>query len=544
MSIHGNQYLLPYLLNSDGSVYSLNENQEMTIAFYLLTKDLNLAEERILSFSRLLWPLLSIQGVISTHLILDGLGIFSKKGKFSNPPRQPLIGHYIRNVDNRKEDEILKKIIEILTYQDTEAKEIGTGEESEFQTLNIPGLINPEYLNSLLRLIPKIEYKPINNYSPLDTIINTDKALDISEEYRNCIDTMKGNAQRWKSQISLIDKEINKWLTNLNVELKDIDLRYNSQINKTSEEIDAGQMKKLIEVESDKIDQWRVSGKKNIIENISVLFKTIERDLQEILKKNRFFGSEESLKSRVFEDLIPTFEKHFDYLEVKGKKFLELIDSLRSKYEIWKEKAIEIENEAKTRLEKYKNEVRVKLNDRDEQLTIYQHEKKEQIEKIEEYKKKIEQLFIKIKNILHTKTQNCLKEAQELTEWSIRDTDAELFSKPVQWIYMPVYVIFIENEDMMEERMDILLPGYLSAHSDSLYESLSESFKEMRSILVSKVEDDMKVRSNFEFSSENKNLLNNPDFKNSIEKGIAQLTNRSLINSKLQTQIREKLKLV
>jgi len=79
MSIHGNQYLLPLFLRKDPNLPFIYENDELALAFYLLTKDL---KGKIISFSKLLWPLLSIQGVISTHIILDGLKIFSKKGKF------------------------------------------------------------------------------------------------------------------------------------------------------------------------------------------------------------------------------------------------------------------------------------------------------------------------------------------------------------------------------------------------------------------------------------------------------------------------------
>ena len=169
MSIHGNQYLLPLFLRADPKLPYIYENDELALVFYLLTKDLK--KEKILSFSKLLWPLLSIQGVISTHIILDGLNIFSKTGKFSNPPRQPLIGHILRNIEGKSEVEVLNKIIEVLTYKDVEAEEIGAGEESEYQALTIDGLINPEYLQSILKIIPYLDYLPITDYSALDTSI-------------------------------------------------------------------------------------------------------------------------------------------------------------------------------------------------------------------------------------------------------------------------------------------------------------------------------------------------------------------------------------
>ena len=216
----------------------------MTLAFYLLTKNIDIKKDKILSFSRLLWPFLSIQGVISTHIFIDGIKIYSKKGKFNNPPRQPLIGHILRNIDERSKIELLNKIIDVLTYKDAEAEEIGIGEESEYHTLGIEGLVNPEHLQSLLKLIPHLDYLPITKYVPLDTALSTENALDLAERYRFYIDTMKGNSLRWETQIKLINSEIEKWMINLNVEIKDAKLRYSSQISKISELIDEEQLKK------------------------------------------------------------------------------------------------------------------------------------------------------------------------------------------------------------------------------------------------------------------------------------------------------------
>lgn len=287
MSIHGNQYVLPFFVRKDSKKPPINDNDELSLAFYLLTKDLK-EEEKVLCFGRLLWPFLSIQGVISTHILLDGLYIFNKKDKYTNPPRQPLIGHIIRNVDSRSQIEQINKIIDILTYKDKDAEEIGAGEESEYHTLQIDSLVNPEFLGSLSSLLNIIENKPIIDYMALDSSLTSDKALTIAEKYRNIVDAMKGNALRWETVSGLVNDEINKWLTDLTVKLKDIDERYSSQITKTTSTIDHSKIQKTLELERDKIDQWKVGEKKRVIGNISLLFKTAERTLEDILKKNRF----------------------------------------------------------------------------------------------------------------------------------------------------------------------------------------------------------------------------------------------------------------
>ena len=518
-------------------VPSIDENAELAFAFYLLTKNIDHEKDKILSFSRLLWPLLSIQGVISTHIFLDGIKIFSKKGKFSNPPRQPLIGHILRNVDERSEIEILSRIIDVLTYKDAEAEEIGKGEESEYQTLEVEGLVNPNHLQSLLKLIPYLEYLPITDYVPLDTTLDTENALDVSEKYRNYIDTMKGNAQRWETQIKLINTEIEKWMINLNVKIKDIELRYSSQISKIKEEFADEQLKKQKEIDFDKVEQRNVSEKKNIIENISVLFKTLERQLQEIIKKNRFFSSEESFKTKVFEDLLNPYEEHFNYLKEQGKKLNDLIESLYQKYNEFKEQAMKVDNDTAAKLNNITIDFSKKLQDRNTKLSEFKQQKEEKLSELNSFKTKLENLFNKIKERCQNKIKNCLQDAEGLINWSIKDTQDELFSKPIQWIYMPFYAMFIENEEQMEERMDVVFPGYIRNDPNSIYEDISDSFVELKNILIEKIEDDVKIRSNFEFSCERKNLIKDPNFIRKIQQGISILKDKNLFNNEIEVKI-------
>ena len=338
MSIHGNQYILP-LFYTQSSLPPIKDYDELALSFYLLTKNLK-QNEKVLSFSRLLWPFLCVQGVISTHIILDGLNIFSKKGKLSNPPRQPLIGHLLRNIENRTKTEQIKKILEVLQYKDKDAESIGESEESEFQKLKIDSLTNPEFLQTLVKLLPLAEFKSVAEYMPLETNFTTEQALEIADTYRNTINYMKGNALRWDTQIELIGKEVDKRLIDINVQLKDISSRFSSQISKTSQTIDSSQIKEKFALERDKIDQWKVHEKRNVIENISVLFKTAERNLEEIIKKNKAFTHTDILKGRVFNDVIAPFENHFKYLIEEVNNFVNSVTSLTEKYMALKEKAL------------------------------------------------------------------------------------------------------------------------------------------------------------------------------------------------------------
>lgn len=539
MSIHGNQYILP-LFNTPQVIPQISEFDELALAFHLLTKDLK-PDDKVVSFSRLLWPFLCVQGVISTHIILDGLNVYSKKGKLSNPPRQPLIGHLLRNIENRTQIEQLKKIIEVLKYVDSEAESLGESEESEFQKLKIESLVNPEFLQTLVKLLPFTEYKPVADYMPLEANFTTEQALEIADKYRNSIDYMKGNALRWNTQIELISKEVDKWLIDINVQLKDINSRFSSQITKTSQLIDSGQIKDKFALERDKIDQWKVAEKRRVIENISVLFKTAERQLEDIIKRNKSFTQTEILKGKVFTDLTNPFENHFKYLIDEGNNFINSITSLTQKYMELKTRAFEIDTEAEKKLVDFKSSLDMKLQDRNKNLSAFEDEKQVKISEIISLQKEIEDLYSKIKVIVQTKNGNCLKEAQELVSWSLTDNQSEMFSRPIVWIYMPLYVMFVENEQKMEEKMVSVFPGFVTSDQNNIYKEISEAMLNLKLTVTERIEEDMALRSNFEFSCENRNFLEDSSLNKKIQQGISLLRRSAIINGEIEKEIRNKL---
>ena len=542
MSIHGNQYILP-LFYTHSSLPPINDYDELALSFYLLTKNLK-QNEKVLSFSRLLWPFLCVQGVISTHIILDGLNLFSKKGKLSNPPRQPLIGHLLRNIENRTKEEQLKKIIDVLQYIDKDAEAIGESEESEFQKLKIDSLTNPEFLQTLVKLLPFVEFKSVAEYMPLETNFTTEQALEIADTYRNTIDYMKGNALRWNTQIELIGKEVDKWLIDINVQFKDISSRFSSQISKTTQIIDSSQIKEKFALESDRIDQWKVNEKRNVIENISVLFKTAERNLEDIIKKNKAFTHTDILKGRVFKDITAPFENHFKYLIEEGNNFVHSVTALTEKYMTLKERALEIDVEAKKKLDDFSSSLDLKLKDRNKNLSAFEEEKEKMISEIKVLQKSIEDLYAQVKNIIKTKNGTCLQEAKNLISWSLVDNKSELFSRPIVWIYMPLYVMFIENEEILEEKMVAVYPGFITDDPNNRYQEISGAMLNLKEAVNERIEEDMALRSNFEFSSENRNLLNDPSLAKKIQQGISILRRTTILSEQMENELRSKLGLI
>ncbi len=537
-TIHGPQYLLPLFLEKGKKESPFKDNEEITLAFYLLTKNFT-PSTKLISFSRLLWPLLSIQGVIGRHIFLDGLYILKKEGKFTNPPRQPLIGHLLRNIDNRTQLEQLNKIIEVLTYEDTEAEEIGKGEESEYRALTIGGLVHPEFLNALSDVLNLIEYQPINEYMPLDTTMSIEKALDLAEKYRNTIGDMKGNAQRWEMQIDLIQKEIDKMMIDITVNIKDTMIRYDSQVKKITSALNNEQMQDQIEREIDKIDLWKMNEKKNLIENFTLSFKNTELLLEEIIKKNKFFSNSEVLKTKPVEDLISNVNNHIDYLKSDAQTFEQSINSIEEKFQDFKNRLDEIEKESNEKINSFKEQLDMELQAKSKQVMGLKNEKVDLMNSLNSLKQQIEDLTKNVNQIIFQKKSDCLKEAEDLKSWSIDDEQSELFSRPIQWIYMPLYVLFYEDEEMLEEKMDLVFPGFINSDSSSIYENFSEEFATLKQEVLKKIEEDMILRSNFEFSCENKNYLKDSNLPKKIQQGLSNL--RYFINNDQENKIREKI---
>lgn len=536
MSVHGDQKILPmYILRLD-SVKPATINEEISLAFYFLTKNLK-ESEKIKTFSRMLLPTIFIQGAISTHIVLEGLMLTGFEKTITNPPRQALAGHILRNVDNRAEVDMLERIIDIITYKDKDAKEVSTSEEdaeeAEFQQIKLPALLNPSLLNGIKRILPYLTSSPINEYAVLDTLLTTEQALNFAEKYRNIMDLLKGNSLRWQNMIKLIQDEIDKWLIELNVKFKDMEIRYNSEIGKIDKVIDTSIVDERIKDEKDKIDVWVQNQKKSVIETILQQFITVDRKLIDLVKKNKFYTHIETFKANRLEDVSTKVQDHLKFLQESTQGFLEFIESISIQLEEHTNKGIGIDERATSRLKEVEKNLKSELEQKDQKISEFKVEKDSELGQIEEFKKNIEGKFRVIKETVSKKSSDCLREIETLKEWNIEDKESEHLSMPVIWIYLPLYLLLVEDEEEFEERIILSFPGFInkgSSSNESLKEELDPAFNEFLDILNKNIEDDMKIRSNFEFVGDSKNLLDDSRISNKIEKGISALKTRGILD--------------
>ncbi|MFX0010257.1 MAG: hypothetical protein ACFE9R_08085 [Candidatus Hermodarchaeota archaeon] len=206
-----------------------------------------------------------------------------------------------------------------------------------------------------------------------------------------------------------------------------------------------------------------------------------------------------------------------------------------------KEKTSEIEIEAENNLKNFKESLEIKLKDRDKHLSEFEQEKQQLITAIEEERHTIESLYNEIKNIIKIKNGNCLQESKDLITWSLNDSQSDLFSRPIQWVYMPMYSLFLEDQETGEEKMKLLFPGIVSSNPTEIYKELSDELMQLKERIDEKFEEDIALRSNFEFSAENKNLLQDKSFNKRVQQGITILRNINIINNDMEQLLRNNL---
>jgi len=550
MSFHGNQKILPMFYLKEYTTKPITLNEELSLAFYLLTHNLK-ESEKIKSLSRLLMPMVFIQGAISTHIALGGLSIASFDDKITNPPRQALIGHILRNIENLSQTAILDRIIDVITYKDKEAKQISLTkedeEEAEFKRLFIPSLLNPELLEGIKKILPRLMYIPIRDYTALDSPLTTELGLDLAEYYRDTIKLLKGNAMRWQNFIKLIEEEINKWLLDLKVKKKDLVERFNSEIGKVDRVIDSSMVDEKIKEEKDKIDIWVQTQKKKIIETISQQFMTVDRKLLEMAGKNKFFSKFDTLKAYRLEEVISKVREHLGVMKENMQNFLNIIENISFQVNDHAKQSEEIDQKAVQRLQDLKENLKSQITQKNEIISKYQKEKESESSEIKELKDLLKSKFQEIKDIVSKKSDDCIKEAKILETWNIKDGEAESLSMPVIWIFFPLYMGLVKDEREDEEKIKIILPGFLNrnvSNAESLKEELNSYYTTYLQNLLLKIEDDMKIRSNFEFSGEKNNLLGDPNIKSKFQKGILSLKNSAIINEILARDMEEKLNLI
>ncbi|TFG21200.1 MAG: hypothetical protein EU530_01020 [Promethearchaeota archaeon] len=539
MSIHGNQKFLPFMKSNTGPL--IDSPGDYVIGFKMLLDQIQ-SGESFVSFSRLAWPLIVVAGDSSSHIVFDDVGICNLNVKINNPPRQAIIGHILRNIENRTHDEILDLIQDIILYTERgcnfklgEIKEEAT---EEYKDIFIEGMMNPSLIDGLAKIISSLRIESLGNYALLESQYSVEKALDFSELFRHYIKETNGDKIRWNDLRSLLEKPFNDWQTELRVQTKDEELRFKSEIAKEMNSITAESVENSLKQLHNHLDIVSLQEKKSILEKVGGFFFPINELFMNGSQGLKMFLDTDYFKKQPVDRAILNATKQLDILEKVQHEIGVKVQVLRQKIE---EKSSEIEKIDKRIQNEYKDkefELKKNLSERNARVKRLTEEKDVRIKELENLNTKLTEDLKEIQAIILKKMEACDKDKHTILKWGLEDRISNI-STPVIRIFMPVFAGLLKNK-RGNERIVFAFPGLVD--SNLAVTPLSEGFVDLNKKLAKVIDDDMKTRSNFEFTIEKMNLFKLEGIDTLMRDGFASLKIKGLANDRLEQKYMEELK--
>lgn len=506
---------------------------DYVIGFKMLL-DQKKADESFDSFSRLAWPLIIVSGDSSTHIVFDDVGICNMNLKINNPPRQAIIGHILRNIENRTQDEILDIIQDIILYTERGRKfklgEIEEEETEEFKDIFIEGMMNPRLIDGLAKLISFMRTESLAEYTLLESKYSVEKTLELSELFRFYVKETNGNRIRWNDLKLLLSKPFEEWATELRVQAKDEELRFKAAISKEQNSITPESVENSLKQLRNHLDIVSLQEKKAILEKVGGFFFPLNELFVNGSQGLKMFLDTDYFKKQPVDRAILSAAKHLEILEKIKHDLGVKIEILRQKIQ---EKTTEIEAIDKRIQNEYKDkefELKKNLSERNARIKRLLEEKEARITELEQLQVKLTENLKEIQNIITKKMEACEKDKHLILKWGLEDRISNI-STPVIRIFMPVYAGLLKNK-RGDERIVFAFPGFVDPNLS--ISPLSEGFVELNQKLSKIIEEDMKIRSNFEFTIEKMNLFKIDGIEKLMKEGFASLKLKGLANDRME----------
>ncbi len=514
---------------------------DYVIGFKMLLDQIQ-SGESFTSFSRLAWPLIVVTGDPSSHILFDDVGICNLSLKINNPPRQAIIGHILRNIENRTHDEILDLIRDIILYTEKgcnfklgEIKEEAT---EEFKDIFIEGMMNPNLIDGFAKIISFMRIESLADYSLLESQYSVEKALDFSELFRYYIKETNGDKIRWNDLRSLLEKPFNEWQTELRVQSKDEELRFKSGIAKEKNSITTESVENSLKQLRNHLDIVSLQEKKSILEKVGGFFFPLNELFMNSSQGLKMFLDTDYFKKQPVDRAIHNATKQLDILVKTQHEIGVKVEVLRQKIQ---EKSVDIEKIDKRIHNEYKDkefELKKNLSERNARIKRLTEEKDIRVKELQELQVKLTQDLKEIQTIIVKKMEACDKDKHQILKWGLADRISNI-STPVIRLFMPVYAGLLKNK-RGNERIVFAFPGFVDSNLNVT--PLSEGFVELDKKLATVIEDDMKTRSNFEFTIEKRNLFKIEGFEKLMQDGFASLKIKGLANDRLEQKYLSELK--
>ena len=522
ISFHGSQKFFSFLL--DSNKFSIKSPADYAVGFKDCIDQMK-PNEHLISFSRLAWPIILTQGDPTNRVIFDDVGVCDLNLVITNSPRTSTIGHVLRNIYNRKQTEILDNVNSIILYTEESKNIEGAQDEEleEFKEIKIASMVSQDIIKGFGEIWRGLTIEPISQYALLESKYSVEIALNLTENYRQYLNVVRGNRIRWNNLISLVSEPFDEWMRNLRAKIKDTELRYKTSLNKEEISITARDVKKLLNAEYDNLQKWNLQEKKVILEKIGGGFLPIDQTVDLLKKKNKFFLNTESFKTFHVDKAVPMVKDHLEFIKDINRKIAEKTAQIEENLENFVGNINKIDEETKIRYEKKENELNSKLVQRDARIEDVREVNKAQIEQLKENEDEIEQKFNEIKDVIIRKMSESENDLQKLLQCGL-DNKIVGEGMPVERIFLPVFVALLEDEEE-DERLVFSFPCIVG---NGLELTKIDGLEALREKTMSLIEDDMKVRSNFEFTMEKINLLNNKKFEKLLSSGFNMLERKGI----------------
>lgn len=527
MSIHGNQKILPFILDKNNHPIEPPADQAIALKKVM---DQKKEGESLITFSRLAWPLILIHGDLTAHLVIDDVGICDMDIKITNAPRQATVGHILRNIDTRTYEEMLDRIKQVILYTEKgksiKSEAVTDEEEEEFKTLKLKGAMSPVIIKSLSKMIRTIKSKPIKDYALLESQYSVEIGLNLAAKYKDYLSLIRGNRVRWESLKGLIQEPFDRWIKELNAQIKDTELRYKSNLNKEQKQITKEEAASLLAEEKDKQAQINLQKKKNILEKMGGSFLGVDSVLEDLRAANRKFLNTDSFKLIQIDKAINAAQEQIENLKKKTDLIKEKLVNLEQSTQKYIQKMKEIDEETAASIRKKEVELNTRLLQKNSRIKSISEASETYIKDLQAAKKSLQDKLDEIKVIIENKMKDCEEDLKRIKQWGMKDEISGI-SQSVLRIFLPVFGGLFEDDDM-NERLIFVFPQKID--EDGNLTVVEDGFTTLKESLEEIVDNDMKIRSNFEFTMEKMNLLLDEKAKKRLNEGFKLLEPMNVLN--------------
>jgi len=540
LSIHGIQKFFPFALSEE--FYHLESPIDFLIGINEIVKNKK-QNEKIKIISRLAWPIILIHGTGSSHIVVDDVGISNFSMNITNPPRKGVIGHILRNMDNRTYIELLDRIIGVITYKDTEEKIIlekeKDEEKREFRNVSIKGLLPPSFIKCLEILVNNIYEAPISEYNLLESQYSYELGLDFAQEFQKLITDVKGTKIQWNDLKKVIQEPFENWMNELNAQIKNAELKLKSSISKEKSSLTDEQADELIKKYHQDMEQFALKEKKNVLEKIGGAFLPIDMVLEKLRQKNAEFINTDSYKTLHIEVAIAKASEHINYIKTSIADLNQKWSQLWQSFNEYLEKIKQIDIDIKKQIQDKELEIRTQIAQRNSRIEAISKQSLEFISQLKNAKDTLNKKLAQIFEIIENKMKACDKEIGELYCWGLDEQKSNIAQAVIR-LFIPVFAGLLSDEVNDEERIIFCFPIIVNKKLES--KEILNGFVEFKQKVEQVISQDMKIRSNFEFTMAKHNLLTDPKLESNLNEAERILRSLKYEVSNIVEKIRPHLK--